>query len=130
MGGFTCQCNEGYNGDGVSCFGRLFVMVCYISVLIFRWFLTKAISCPKMFAQLFSSVDIDECASNLDNCASNSARCANLDGGYMCQCSEGYTGDGISCTGRLFYILLCLISSGPWYKIYQLRIQSCTPFRH
>ena len=42
-------------------------------------------------------VDIDECISNLDNCDDN-ATCTNTEGGFDCECNDGYSGDGITCT--------------------------------
>ena len=41
--------------------------------------------------------DYDECVAQL--CDSN-ADCINTVGSYSCQCRNGYTGDGNTCTGR------------------------------
>ena len=55
--------------------------------------------------------DIDECANaTLNDCHVN-ATCANNNGSYDCACDTGYTGDGISCSGR--FKILC--SDDAWY---------------
>ena len=41
--------------------------------------------------------DIDECSSG--HGCHNSATCQNTVGSYTCTCINGYTGDGINCTG-------------------------------
>ena len=44
--------------------------------------------------------DIDECSSDLGYCHKN-AECTNTAGSYVCQCMDGYHGDGISnCQGK------------------------------
>ena len=48
------------------------------------------------------ALDIDECSSNLDSCHVN-AVCSNTPGSYTCTCKAGYSGDGKSCTGELFF---------------------------
>ena len=52
--GFTCECQDGYSGDGVA-------------------------TCS----------DIDECTDGTAECVANSS-CANNDGGYDCNCNEGF----------------------------------------
>lgn len=42
--------------------------------------------------------DVDECERNLTQCSKN-ANCINNIGSYSCQCSDGYDGNGINCTG-------------------------------
>lgn len=43
------------------------------------------------------SEDLDECGGDNNHCNANAA-CTNTFGSYGCQCSAGYTGDGITCT--------------------------------
>ena len=50
-------------------------------------------------------VDNDECNDGSDSCHAN-AQCSNQDGGYSCQCGNGFTGDGIDC------ILIDICSNG------------------
>ena len=43
--------------------------------------------------------DVDECAS--DACDNpEKATCTNNIGSYVCDCREGFTGDGETCTGK------------------------------
>ncbi|XP_030849570.1 uncharacterized protein LOC115927613 [Strongylocentrotus purpuratus] len=41
--------------------------------------------------------DIDECTSGKDSCDPN-AQCDNTEGGYECECNDGFVGNGKSCT--------------------------------
>ena len=43
--------------------------------------------------------DIDECEMGEHLCSID-AICTNTNGGYMCECQPGYTGDGKNCTGQ------------------------------
>ena len=60
----------------------------------------------------FSNVtDIDECSStNLNNCHGN-AECINTIGGFNCTCDPGYSGDGITCSGKVFVDKISWIKS-------------------
>ena len=42
--------------------------------------------------------DVDECA--LQSPCDGNALCNNTLGSYTCTCNEGYTGDGMNCTGQ------------------------------
>ena len=44
--------------------------------------------------------DLDECSAETSPCNKN-ADCSNSDGSYSCTCKQGFTGDGVICTGRL-----------------------------
>ena len=46
--------------------------------------------------------DIDECSKDSHTCHSN-ATCNNNPGSYDCQCRNGYTGNGHTCTGTHWY---------------------------
>ena len=51
--------------------------------------------------QFNSFIDIDECLSELDGCVEN-AECSDNEGSYICTCSSGFSGDGMSiCDGEL-----------------------------
>lgn len=45
--------------------------------------------------------DIDECDTGADNCHGN-AICTDTDGGFYCNCTQGYEGDGEHCQSMLF----------------------------
>ena len=42
-----------------------------------------------------------------DSCHEN-AMCINIVASFMCTCNVGFTGDGITCTGRRICITFCL----------------------
>jgi hypothetical protein len=50
-----------------------------------------------------SLIDIDECSTNTHNCDIN-AICTDTNRSFICDCINGYTGDGQSCQG-LFHLL-------------------------
>lgn len=53
--------------------------------------------------------DVDECGF-VNDCKVNS-RCVNIQGGYNCECKEGYTGDGKSnCSGKEAYNLTYILN--------------------
>ena len=51
----------------------------------------------KKFPFLLS--DKNECTLNGDSCHGN-ATCINTHGSYLCQCNNGYTGNGTACQGK------------------------------
>ena len=59
-------------------------------ILLQLWFSIKCLT--------FS--DEDECSGegSGDNCSSN-AVCTNNEGGFACKCKNGWSGDGMNCTG-------------------------------
>ena len=42
---------------------------------------------------------MDECSLNLHDCHED-GHCNNTKGSYYCTCNTGYTGNGVSCTGK------------------------------
>lgn len=49
----------------------------------------------------FSQKDIDECQRDMEICTTENAECINTDGGYTCNCSLGYEGDGeLNCISK------------------------------
>ena len=51
--------------------------------------------------------DTDECQSGeLNNCDQANGICINIPGSFNCSCSEGYTGDGVNCTGTVLMQVL------------------------
>ena len=58
----------------------------------------EILSKKKAFYFVSSSLDIDECALNSSNCDINAA-CNNTIGSFICQCNDGFTGNGAQCDG-------------------------------
>ena len=54
-----------------------------------------------MFYGFKSQIDEDECQGDGSghNC-SPKAVCTNTQGGFMCECKDGWSGDGVTCTGN------------------------------
>lgn len=48
-------------------------------------------------------IDVDECNATLDDCSEH-ATCMNVIGSFMCNCLNGFAGNGTVCTGMLFWI--------------------------
>ena len=48
--------------------------------------------------------DVDECLSGTHDCATT-AKCSNSDGSFSCVCNKGYSGGGVTCTGKIVVIL-------------------------
>ena len=54
-----------------------------------------------------SLLDIDECELWTHSCDQPlRASCRNTNGSYECSCNEGYTGDGIYCTGMSHSVVI------------------------
>lgn len=50
--------------------------------------------------ELSFCTDIDECSLMVDNC-DNNAFCTDTEGGFTCECTTGFTGDGVNCQSEL-----------------------------
>ena len=85
-GSFTCACNQGYTGNGTTCYGK--------QSIISSWNFAVFVC---MMA-IVSPIDINECA-NATTCNSNAA-CTNTPGSFTCTCNQGYTGNGTTCEGK------------------------------
>ena len=97
FGSFVCSCSEGYmlNEDGYSCDGERTLV---------------SVDCCNLLLYLS---DIDECLS--DPCHSN-ATCNNTIGSFTCTCVNGYSGDGILCTGKFqFHYQKIVLSNSSKY---------------
>ena len=54
---------------------------------------------------LFSLTDKDECISGQHNCHLNGV-CENTPGSFKCTCKTGFTGNGITCSGKKIIIII------------------------
>ena len=45
-------------------------------------------------------LSIDECMDGSANCHGSWADCTNTNGGFMCSCHSGFSGDGVICEGK------------------------------
>ena len=81
FGNYACSCYTGYldEGMGYVCTG-MFVYIFLFPHSLFR----------------FCHTDIDEC---LDAPCHPNATCNNTEGSYTCECSDGFSGSGLNCTG-------------------------------
>ena len=63
-------------------------------------------SVNKMHILLYGlkTADVNECTRGMDSCHSH-ATCHNTPGSYTCTCNTGFTGNGISCTGKCSWLL-------------------------
>ena len=53
-----------------------------------------------LFVVFSLSLDNDECTTGSHNCHSQ-ATCTNTPGAFTCSCTVGFTGNGVSCSGKL-----------------------------
>jgi hypothetical protein len=87
-GSHTCQCKTGYSGNGQQCTGKSGLSMLYSSLQKHTVYIC--------YVYLFS--DIDECIT-VSPCNVN-ATCTNIPGSFVCQCIDGFSGDGIRCDGK------------------------------
>jgi hypothetical protein len=105
-GSFTCSCNAGYTGDGVTCAADT---VCTEGDLQ-----NSTLPCPdpttgpfwlKQVCQggvwIITNCAFDYCGIGADNCSANSA-CNNAQGGWECNCNAGYSVSGGCASGTCF----------------------------
>lgn len=52
------------------------------------------------FKTSFIHTDIDECTSRSHNCDPILATCNNTFGSFLCTCIQGFSGDGVMCSGE------------------------------
>ncbi|XP_072017919.1 uncharacterized protein [Amphiura filiformis] len=101
-GSFTCACNVGYTGDGVTCSDvdecDLRSDNCDINANCSNNDGSFTCTCVAGYTgDGITCSDDDECDLNTDNCGEN-AVCSNNDGSFTCACNVGYTADGVTCS--------------------------------
>ena len=75
-GSFTCTCNPGYTGDGITCTSE-------------STYLTIIVSSTPCYL-------VSQICGIIDNCDVNAA-CTETTGTFSCSCIAGFTGDGVTC---------------------------------
>ena len=66
--------------------------------LLHQSYLQTPFVCDTFIEQLCFTSDINECDQNMHGCDSN-ATCTNTNGSFTCSCNDGYSGDGMTCSG-------------------------------
>jgi len=117
-GSFTCSCNPGYTGDGVSCTN---INECELGTPC-----DPNANCTDTVGSFdclcnagytgngLVCINIDECEMGTDNCDEN-ADCTDTIGSFSCACNSGYSGDGVNCLSeflfnlKVHYVLLMVL---------------------
>ena len=96
IGSFTCHCRPGFYGSGQNCDrGQCSDTSCPENEVCVSPTKTKC-KCPKNFKKIDAScTDIDECG--VENACDVNAKCTNFLGGHVCECLDGFYGNGTKC---------------------------------
>ena len=110
FGGFECNCNAGFEGDGVNCTSKLVTFsgyertecsVCATYMVIFVSTVYMHVWSPCIIQHAFIQLaDINECELETYPCHFN-ASCTDTEGTFNCTCNEGFEGNGLNCTGTI-----------------------------
>ena len=99
-GHFKCSCNKGFKGDGKTCSGIIYVLL-YNLVHVYKL--------PSDFISFcIVQLGIDECQDGSHDC-NEDATCVNTAGHFNCSCNNGFSGDGKTCSGRVYVLLFNLV---------------------
>ena len=60
----------------------------------------------KLYFDFTDLVDINECNGSVAVCDIN-ADCIDLNGTFECTCQQGFSGDGVNCSGKILYQFRC-----------------------
>ena len=101
-GSFTCTCNNGFEGNGVTCTDvdecTHGTPNCDTNATCTNTTGSFFCSCNYGFSgDGHTCTDEDECTLNTDNCDPN-ATCTNTPGSFTCTCNNGFEGNGLTCT--------------------------------
>eukprot|EP00820_Chromera_velia_P004991 Cvel_17921.t1-p1 / transcript=Cvel_17921.t1 / gene=Cvel_17921 / organism=Chromera_velia_CCMP2878 / gene_product=Fibrillin-1, putative / transcript_product=Fibrillin-1, putative / location=Cvel_scaffold1456:16-8877(-) / protein_length=347 / sequence_SO=supercontig / SO=protein_coding / is_pseudo=false len=102
VGSFTCSCNSGFSGDGVSCSNidecSTSADDCHADATCTDNSGSFSCACNTGFSGSgVACADIDECGTASHDCNSNAA-CGNSAGSFSCSCNAGWSGTGVACT--------------------------------
>ena len=102
VGSFTCACNSGWTGDGLTCSDvdecTLGTDNCDSNAACTNIDGSFTCACNSGWnGDGLTCSDVDECTLGTDNCDSNAA-CTNIDGSFTCACNSGWNGDGLTCS--------------------------------
>jgi cysteine-rich repeat protein len=102
-GAFTCECDEGYSGDGVTCTDDdecdLGTDDCDENATCDNTPGGFTCTCNEGYTgdgTTCSADSVNECDLNTDNCDDN-ATCTDTAEGFLCTCNAGYEGNGTTC---------------------------------
>ncbi len=101
--GFLCECNAGWNGDGLTCaddnecIGEGSGNNCDANATCTNTDSSFECACNDGWeGDGVTCTNIDECTLETDNCDVN-ATCTDSPGSFTCECNAGYNGDGVTC---------------------------------
>ncbi len=96
QGSYACCCEQGYIWDGSDCVGRFGI---------------KPVFCVIRFESFIAGPGVVLYFLGETSCSSNpcdeNACCDHALGVFSCDCNTGYTGNGVTCTGKIAEISCC-----------------------
>ncbi|XP_075052920.1 uromodulin-like [Mixophyes fleayi] len=101
---YRCVCNEGFSGDGYSCydinecdFNYNWTNPCSNGYCINTYGSYNCVCSSGYILENKTCVDVDECSRTELNSCHPLATCYNYNGSYSCSCPAGYLGNGYYC---------------------------------
>ncbi|XP_072035556.1 uncharacterized protein [Amphiura filiformis] len=123
VGSFTCSCNDGYGGNGITCTAicspacvhgacilpdqcecltgyegsSCEIAICSPTCVHGTCVSPDQCECSPGYEGSICDIDIDECTTSTHTCHA-SATCTNTVGSFTCSCNDGYGGNGFTCS--------------------------------